>query len=320
MTLLLSERDVDALLGMPAAMRAVEDVLRLQGEGRAHNLSRRRVGGGANTLHLMGAAIPSLDRIGFKAYVTGPAGARFVVNLYRDSTGELDAIIEAGRLGQLRTGAATGVSAKYLARVDADVAGVIGSGYQARTQLEAVAHSRKLTSARVFSRDADRRDEFARQMSDRLGLDVASVATAREASADADIIITATTSSQPVLLGDWIPPGAHVVAMGANRMQSRELDDAAIQSFDLIAVDDLEQAKLEAGDLCQPVERGLLKWDEVVTLGDVIAGKTPGRSYNTQITLFKSLGIALWDVAVAHHVYEAARRQGAGHEAHLGET
>ncbi|MDP6182450.1 MAG: ornithine cyclodeaminase family protein [Gammaproteobacteria bacterium] len=314
MTLHISEAEVDRLLDMPATIEAVENVFRLQGEGRVHNVPRRRAVGESTSLHMMAAAISPLDRIGFKAYTTGPSGARFVVNLYRESTGELDAVVDAGRLGQLRTGAASGVSAKYLAREDAKAAAIIGSGYQAQTQLEAIAHVRQLSNVYVFSRSRENRTAFAAEMADRLGVEVEPVDDPETACSQADIIVAATSSSTPVVMGSWIAPGAHVVAMGANRIQARELDDAAVGGCDLIAVDDIEQSKIESGDLSEGVDKGVISWDEIVHLGDVVAGVAPGRRYRSQMTLFKSLGIALWDVAVAHRLYEVAVREGAGTE------
>ena len=314
MTLYISESEVGRLLDMPAAIEAVEEVFRFQGEGLVHNVPRRRAVGKSTVLHLMGAAVPPLDRIGFKAYTTGPSGARFVINLYRESSGELDAVIDAGRLGQLRTAAASGVSAKYLARDDANIAAIIGSGYQARTQLEAIAHVRRLSKAYVFSRSPENRAAFAAEMSDNLDLDVQPVDDPETACSEADIIVAATSSATPVVKGDWIAPGAHVAAMGANRIGARELDDAAIGGFDLIAVDDIEQSRIESGDLAGAVDGGVISWDEIVHLGDIVAGRLPGRSYRSQMTLFKSLGIALWDVAAAHYLYERAVQDGAGTE------
>ena len=314
MTLHITEDEVERLLDMPVAIEAVEEVFRFQGEGLVHNVPRRRAVGKSMVLHLMGAAVSPLDRIGFKAYTTGPSGVRFVINLYRESSGELDAVIDAGRLGQLRTGAASGVSAKYMARDDAKTAAIIGSGYQARTQLEAIAHVRQLSKAYVFSRSPENRAAFAAEMSESLDLEVEPVDDAETACARADIIVAATSSATPVVKGDWIAPGAHVAAMGANRISARELDDAAVGGFDLIAVDDIEQSRIEAGDLAGPVEAGVISWDEVVHLGDIVAGRVSGRSYRSQMTLFKSLGIALWDVAVAHYLYELAVQEGAGTE------
>ena len=314
MALLIAEHEVDSLLNMAAAMEVVEEAFKLQGEGSALNLPRRRVSGGHSTVHIMGGALPGLDLIGIKAYVTGPTGVRFVVNLYRESTGEPLAIIEADRLGQLRTGAASGVSAKYLAREDAQIVGVFGSGRQARTQLQAVAAARKLAMARVFSRDAEHRRAFGREMSVLLGINVAPTADPEQVAREADVIITATSSAEPVLKGEWIRPGTHVIAMGANRMTARELDDVAMESFDLIAVDDIEQSKLESLDLAAPIERGAFGWEDLVHLGDVAAGKVPGRLDVRHKTLFKSLGIGLWDVAVAGRVYQAARARGLGTE------
>ncbi len=314
MTLHISEDEVKRLLDMPAAIEAVEEVFRLQGEGLVHNVPRRRAVGKSTVLHLMAAAVPPLDRIGFKAYTTGPSGARFVINLYRESSGELDAVIDAGRLGQLRTGAASGVSARYMARDDAKIAAIIGSGYQARTQLEAIAHVRQLSKAYVFSRSPENRAAFAAEMSQSLDLEVEPVDAPETACARADIIVAATSSATPVVKGDWIAPGAHVAAMGANRIQARELDDAAVGGFDLIAVDDIEQSRIESGDLADAVDGGVIDWDEVVHLGDIVAGRLTGRTYRSQMTLFKSLGIALWDIAVAHRLYEIAVQDGAGTE------
>jgi ornithine cyclodeaminase/alanine dehydrogenase-like protein (mu-crystallin family) len=151
-------------------------------------------------------------------------------------------------------------------------------------------------------------------MADRLGVEVEPVDDPETACSQADIIVAATSSSTPVVMGSWIAPGAHVVAMGANRIQARELDDAAVGGCDLIAVDDIEQSKIESGDLSEGVDKGVISWDEIVHLGDVVAGVAPGRRYRSQMTLFKSLGIALWDVAVAHRLYEVAVREGAGTE------
>ncbi len=317
MTLLLSEREVDSLADMTMAMEAVEDVFRMQARGQAINLPRRRVGGRHTSLHLMGGAIPAIDRIGLKAYIGGAGSTHFLVNLYRESTGELDAIIEAGRLGQLRTGAASGVSAKHLARTDAGVVAVIGSGYQARTQLEAVSLARDLTSARVYARDPDRRERFAAEMSAALNLDVVPVTGGEEACAGADLVITATNSPDPVLAGSWIAPGTHVMAMGANRIQARELDDASLASFDVIAADDIEQAKIESGDLTAAVEIDAIGWDGIVQMGDIVAGVAPGRDSPRQRTLFKSLGIAIWDIALADHIFRAAIAAGVGVEVNM---
>lgn len=317
MTLLISETEVDSLADMTMAMEAVEDAFRLQGQGKAINLPRRRVGGSRTTLQLMGGAIPELDRIGFKAYVGGAGSTRFVVNLYRESTGELDAVIEAGRLGQLRTGAASGVSAKYLAREDAAVVAIIGSGYQARTQLEAVSRARDLTAARVYGRDPARRERFSSEMSTTLNLKVTPVTSPQEACDGADLIITATNSLEPVLAGSSIAPGAHVMAMGANRIQARELDDAALAAFDFIAADDLEQARIESGDLTAAVEIGAIGWDEIVQMGDIVAGLASGRGSARQRTLFKSLGIAIWDIALADRIFRAAIAAGIGTEVNM---
>jgi alanine dehydrogenase len=237
---------------------------------------------------------------------------RFVVPLFRSTTGEMAALIEADALGQIRTGAATGVATKALANSNARTAGVIGTGYQARTQLEAVAHVRKLERVRAFGRDPDRREQFCREMTSRIGVEVTPAGSSEEAVRGAEIVITATTAQQTVLDGAWLSPGTHINAIGANYAQKRELDDAAVSRADVIAVDSLEQAKMEAGDLIQAFGDDSQRWDTVRELSETVAGKIPGRTGAKQITLFKSVGIATWDLAVAVRVYEMAVARGLG--------
>ena len=191
---------------------------------------------------------------------------------------------------------------------------MIGSGSQARTQLAAVAQVRRLRAAQVFSRDAARRKQFCSEMSEHLQLEVEPAESAEAAARFGDIVITATTSSQPVLKGEWLRPGAHVNAIGANMTIRREIDDVALARAGVVAVDSLEQAKEEAGDLVQGLESIPGGWDGVTELHDIIGGRRPGRISEQEITLFKSSGIALWDVAAAGYIYQEARQQGKGKE------
>ncbi len=322
--LFLTERDVDKLLTMEAALQAVEEAFRAWGEGRAVNRPRLRVRVPKGFLHLMPAAVLDGRVMGFKAYSTvvgddGRARARFVVMLFSSETGEVLALMEAGRLGQVRTGAASGVAAKHLSREDSRTLGILGTGYQAETQLEALCRVRPIEQIWAYSRTPERREAFAERMSRALGVPVQAVGSAEAAVRDADLIVTVTTAREPVLRGAWLKPGACVLAVGANHWLRRELDTDAIERADRVVVDDLEQAKLECGDLMAAVERGALRWEQVRELKDVVAGLVPGRRSREEITLFESQGIALEDVAVAAYVARRAAERGVGRTLELGE-
>jgi ornithine cyclodeaminase/alanine dehydrogenase-like protein (mu-crystallin family) len=247
-----------------------------------------------------------------KIYTSVPGAVRFVVPLFRSATGEMAALIEADALGQIRTGAATGVATKYLANRNARTAGIIGTGYQARTQLEAVAAVRRLEKVRAFGRDPERRANFCREMSARIGVEVEPVESGEKAVRGADIVVTATSATKIVVEGLWLSPGMHINAIGANWAQKRELDDAAVNRAEVIVADSIEQAKMESGDLILTFGNSASRWDSVRELGAIVAGKTPGRTVANQITLFKSNGIATWDLAVAVRVYELAIARGVG--------
>jgi alanine dehydrogenase len=321
MTLLLTESDVRALLTMPLALDAVEESLRQQGNGELSLHPRRRLKLPDNALlHYMTAGDPVHGFIAMKLYTSVRGAVRFVVPLFRSATGEMAALIEADALGQIRTGAATGVATKYLARDNARVAGIIGTGYQARTQLEAVAAVRRLEKVRAFGRDPERRAKFCREMSARIGIEVEPVDSGEIAIRAADIVVTATSAMKIVLEGSWLSPGVHINAIGANWAQKRELDDAAVNRADVIVVDSIEQSKMESGDLILSFGNNVSRWDAVHELGGIVAGKTPGRSSASQITLFKSNGIATWDLAVAVRVYELAVARGLGKSIPLWEN
>jgi ornithine cyclodeaminase/alanine dehydrogenase-like protein (mu-crystallin family) len=238
--------------------------------------------------------------------------------LYRADTGELAALIESDYLGQVRTGAASAVATKYMARPEARLLGIIGTGTQARTQLAAVSKVRKLTVIRAFGRDRGRLEKYCREMSDQLGTAVTPARSAEEAVAGAEIVITATTATNPVLSGAWLAPGTHINAIGANFAQKRELESDAVERAAIIAVDSIQQANIESGDLIQAFGDDNSRWQDVRELSEIVAGKRPGRKSPDQITLFKSNGIASWDLAVASRVYERAEREGVGTQLEFG--
>jgi alanine dehydrogenase len=315
MTLHISEAEVRAVLTMPLAVEAVEEISRKQATGEVVVHPRRRFelpGGGF--FHYMAAADFSLGFVAMKQYTYVRGKLRFLVPLYEMATGDLLALIEADYMGQLRTGAASGVATKYLARKDARIAAIIGTGGQARTQLEAVAAARTLESARAYGRDPAKREKFCAEMSARLGIPVQPCASAAEAVRGADIVSTATTASQPVVHGADLSPGAHINAIGANHAHKRELDDEAVASADVIVVDSVEQSRQEAGDLIIAFHGDEICWTGVKKLSEIVAGRASGRTSNTEVTLFKSNGIASWDLAAAMKVYAMAREKKLGRE------
>jgi alanine dehydrogenase len=315
MPLLLTEADVKAILTMPMALELVETSFRRLAEGTAVCHPRRRLRMAVKGLmNYMAASDLAGGYLGLKIYTVAPGSVRFVVPLFDARSGEMCALIEADYLGQMRTGAASGVATRVLARGDARTVGIIGTGLQARTQLEAVAHARKLEMVRAFGRDAARREKYAKDMSVRLGLPVAAVPSAEDAVRESDIVITSTTSSKPVVEGSWLKPGMHINAIGSNFAEKQELDAATVGRCDVMAADSVEQAKIEAGDLIQAFGTDASRWASVRELADIVAGKTPGRTNQSQITLFKSNGIAIEDVVVAGRIYEIARERGMGRE------
>ncbi len=313
MTLHINEAEVRQVLSMAQALQAVEEISRKQATGEVVVHPRRRFelpGGGF--FHYMAAADYAAGFVAMKQYTFVKGKVRFLVPLYEMATGDLLAMIEADYMGQLRTGAASGVAAKYLARENSRVAAIVGTGGQARTQLEAVAAVRKLESARAYGRNRARLEKFCHEMSARLTLQVAPCGSAAEAVRGADIVCTATTTSQPVVNGADLAPAVHINAIGANHAHKRELDDEAVASADVIVVDSVEQSRQEAGDLIIAFHGDEICWTGVKKLCEIVAGKTPGRTSASEVTLFKSNGIASWDLAVAMKVYAAAREKKLG--------
>ena len=315
MPLHISEAEVRQLLTMPMAIDAVEEISRKQSTSEAAAHPRRRFefpGGGF--FHYMAAADFSTGFVAMKQYTYVQGKIRFLVPLYAMQTGDLVALIEADYMGQLRTGAASGVATKYLSRKNSRVAAIIGSGGQARTQLEAMASVRKLETVRIYGRDPARREKYAAEMSQRLGISVQAVSSSSEAVRGADILCTATTTTHPVVSGADLSPGIHINAIGANHAHKRELDDEAVSRADVIVVDSIEQSRHEAGDLVLAFKGDETCWTSVKTLSEVVASKASGRTSDTEVTLFKSNGIASWDLAVAMKVFALAKEKGVGRQ------
>jgi len=302
----ISEQQVREALPMAKAIELVDDCFRRMASGHIVNHPRRRVVlENRAMLHYMAAGDNERNLLATKNYVTRPGvGADFAVLLFDAEKAQLLAVIEANALGQIRTGAASGVATGYLSRNDARSAGVIGSGFQAETQLEAVAAVRMLDRVKVFSRTEEKRRAFAETMSVRLGLPVEAVDSAEAAVRGSEILITITNAREPVVFGEWLAPGCHINAAGSNHLRRREIDAEAVRRAAVVATDSIEQARMEAGDLAGAVEDGALDWDRVVEFSAIAAGNTKGRTSPDEITLFESQGLAAEDLAVAAYVYE----------------
>jgi ornithine cyclodeaminase/alanine dehydrogenase-like protein (mu-crystallin family) len=301
MTLYLSEGDVQELLSPADAVDAVEACFRRMAAGRVHIAPRRRLDLDEGRLADMAASDLELGYAGVKAYAGFGEGTAFVFVLFSTERPELVAVIEADWLGRLRTGAASAVAAKHLARDGATTLGVIGCGEQAETQVACIrAALPSIERVVAYCRTERNLRAFCKQVGAEAG------ESHRDAAAQ-DLVVTITTSRDPVLRGEWLQPGALVCAVGANNGRSRELDNVVLERATLVCCDWLEQARLESADLIEPVESGVLDWLEVHELHEVVSGELPGRQSGDDIVVFKSNGIAAWDVAAAAAVVESAR-------------
>jgi alanine dehydrogenase len=306
--LYLTEDDVGTLLEPADAVEAVEGCFMRMAAGSVHNAPRRRLELDEGRLADMAASDLELGYAGVKAYAGFNEGAAFVVALFAADRPELVALLEADLLGRLRTGAASGVAAKHLARAGAESLGVIGCGAQAETQVTCI-RAAVPSIERVVA--YCRTERNLRAFCKRVGADAAE--THREAG-EQDIVVTITTSRDPVLRGEWLRTGALVCAAGANHPGARELDNVVLERASFVCCDSLEQARIESADLIEPVERGVLDWLEVHELQEVVAGELPGRQSPDDIVVFKSNGIAAWDVAIAAAAVERARERKVGTE------
>jgi alanine dehydrogenase len=309
MTLYLTEADVEELVTTDDALAAVEGSFRRLAAGAVDNRPRYRVPLEDGVMAVMSAADLELGYAGLKSYTAfGYGDYRFVVLLFAAERAQLHAVVEANKLGQLRTGAASGIASKHLARSGARTLGVIGCGWQAESQVASIrAAVPTIEQVVAYCRTPERLDRFCRAV----GAEAAE--SHREAGAH-DVVVTVTTSKDPVLRGDWLRPGALVCAVGANDPGARELDNQVVERAAFVCCDSLATTKVESGDLIDPVAQGVLDWLEVHELQEVVAGEVQGRQSDDDVVLFKSNGIAAWDVALAAVAYERARERGVGLE------
>jgi ornithine cyclodeaminase/alanine dehydrogenase-like protein (mu-crystallin family) len=299
MTLYLTEAEVAGLLTPADAIDAVEESFRRLAGGGVDNRSRERLPLERGQFAVMPCVDRELGYAGLKTYAwLAPRATPFLVVLFSLEHARIEALIEADKLGQLRTGAASGVAARHLARGGARTLGVIGCGWQAESQVGCLrAALPALEHVVAYCRNEERLARFC------AANDCDPAESPQEAGAQ-DVVVTVTTSKDPVLRGDWLREGALVCAVGANDPSARELDNAVLERSAFVCCDSLADAKIESGDLIEPVEQGVLDWLEVHELQEVIAGDLPGRQADEDIVVFKSNGLAAWDLAVAARVVE----------------
>ncbi len=310
MTIHVTEQEVERLAGIEDAIAAVESVGRSMASGESIFLPRTRLRMKHGFLHLMPAAIEDDGVFGYKAYTSFKGNIRFFVHLFDSKTGDLLAIIDADKLGQLRTGAASGAATRLLARKNASTFGLIGSGYQAESQLAAVLSVREFKSIKVFSRNFDHAKAFCEKMQKVCKSQLEAVKDVSDAAA-CDVVSTATSAMAPVLFGEMLKEGCHVNAVGGNMLVKREIDEKVVERANLVVIDSREQGEKECGDFLPLLEKGKLHWSDVLEFRDLFNG-TASRKTDKDITLFKSQGIGPWDVALAKTIYTKALEQKAG--------
>lgn len=314
MALFLKDEDVAQCVTMDAMLEAIESMQRQYGDGQAHNMTRRKIIADSGMLSVMGGGLFHQGLLGVKTYTVVKGAYSFQVSLYDANTGELLLYTQANRLGQLRTGATTGVAVKHLANPGDATVGIIGTGGQAPTQLEALSKVRGIKKIKAYSRTQERREEFACRMTDTMGVEVSAVASNEDAVRDCDIVLCIAATMDPVVEGAWLKDGSTLIGAGPTTWRAREVDEAVITRAGKLIVDSTEQAAIEAGDLCSAVDKGIIQWSKVHELRHVVSGAVTGRDSNDQVVYAKIMGTGVADVAAAKLAYDSAKAAGLGTE------
>lgn len=312
MALFLSESDVKKLLTVEMALQAVESAHRDLALGLAQDTPRARSRLPQTVLHILQGALPAQGVLGYKAYTSNRSGNRFLVHIFDAASGELRGVLEADFLGMMRTGAASGVAAKALARPDSRVAGVFGAGWQAEGHVRAICAALPLQKVKVFSRHADKLQAFCQRLSEATGVAVVPAGSAEETVRGSDLLGTVTSAALPLFAAEWLEPGTHINAAGSNALIRQELSEATLKRCEVICVDSVPTALAEAGDLLPLLEKGRLHPRQLLELGDVLIGRRQGRLSAEQITVFESQGMAIQDLALAVRLLAAAESVGLG--------
>ncbi len=317
MAIFLTNQEVRSLLPMADCVDLMARVFKDEADGKSATLPRQHIPLPVGFHRTISGVAEGFGVYGMKTYGSvrkeGWRRTRYLVMLYSLEDGLLQAIMEARDIGQIRTGAVAGLATRLLAREDAHTIGIIGTGWEARSQIAAMNVVRDITHVKAYSRSPENRETFANEMRELHGLNVDPVAGPEEATRDVDIFITITGANDPIVDGTWIAPGTHINAVGATTPNRRELDVESVRRSDLVVVEQLEQAQADAAELFQAVKEGALDWDDVVLLKDLVSGSAPARAPSA-ITQFNSLGVATEDLAAAAFVVEKAKETGIGVE------
>lgn len=303
MALIIGEQATRKLISMPQAINAVEAIFRDRGAGKVRNMARRRLQGSRRQLNMMAAWHAGWDLFCLRAYV----GKANTITLYRGRTGEIAALVNMGYLSSLRTGAASGVAARYLAPHGTEVLGLIGPGWQATFQVEAIAESAPVKRVLVFGRDPKKRKAFIREMGRKVSVEWKEASSLEEIEAESDIVVLATNSTVPILTGNGLRDEVLVITMGANAPARHEVSAELVRRMNLVVTDDLSTAQTGSGDLIDAAKQGAIRWEEVMTLEKIVLGGAP--QPRPQRILFQSNGIADEDLAVGRYVLEQVKRK-----------
>ena len=309
----IDEHTASKLLTMDDALSLVEESFSSFAKGKAYNMTRQRMRIRKGALHMLPGAVPYKNVIGFKAYTSFRAGLIFKVHLYDAENGSPLAIIDANEIGRLRTGAATGIATKYMAKKESSTVFIFGGGFQAEAQLEAVFKTTKINKVYVATRKIENAINFAEKMSHCLGIEVIPTQNIAEDLPKADIIITITTAVKPLFEHTMLNPnGVHINGAGSNALIRAEVPEKTIEVAEVLAVDSKDVAAIECGDILPSLEKGRLHWNEMVELGEITAGFRPGRLTDNGITIFQSQGMGLQDIMCAEFIYRKAVAENLG--------
>ncbi len=303
MALIIAEKETRKLIDMPRALKVVERIFQDRATGKVRSMPRRRLKGSHKQLNVMAAWQADWNLLCLRAY----AGAANTITLYNGRTGEIQAVLNAAYLSSLRTGAASGVAAKYLAPPKAEVLGVIGPGWQATFQVEAIVRSCRVRQVLVFGRRPKKRKDFIRQMAKELSVDWKESFSLGEIEAASDILVLATDSTSPLIDGSGTKDEVLIITMGANQPVKHEVSGELIRRMDLVVTDDLPTAKNDSGDLIAACQAGIVRWEDVVPLERIVAGDRAGN--RPKKILFQSNGIADEDLAVGHYILNQVQRK-----------
>lgn len=306
----LTEQDALELLTIHDALSAVDKALSSVSQGTAAVAPRSRASMNGLNLNLLGGSMADTGA-GAKIYVTGGGAAKFWILLF-DHKGTLLALCEADRIGQLRTGAASGVSSRVLARPDSRRLAMIGTGYQARTQVEAIVAATGITEVAVYGRNTSRAETFAAALTADSGVKARVARSVEDAVDDADIVVTMTSATDPLVCPEHLRGGTHYIFAGSNNPGNAEAAPEVLAAMDVLVTDDIEQAKRESGTLLRAAAQGTISWAGVGTLGDSLLGTGRVRTDPHQMTAFVSHGLGTWDTALAQILYTKAQGAGRG--------